>query len=124
MEEFIMATLVLPQNHTVIEQEEMMYLDGGMTFTRQQSRTALKALGFATPQLAISAALTAVVVARVKRWAGVKGGVVGMIIGWAAGMVTKSIGQILWGLGQGALGNGVRFRWNLTPWSLISATRL
>lgn len=119
-----MATLVLPQNHTVIEQEEMMYLDGGMTFTRQQSRTALKALGFATPQLAISAALTAVVVARVKRWAGVKGGVVGMIIGWAAGMVTKSIGQILWGLGQGALGNGVRFRWNLTPWSLISATRL
>jgi len=35
MEELIMAmALTLPQNHTVIKQEEMMYLDGGSNVSR------------------------------------------------------------------------------------------
>ena len=75
--------LVLPNNHVELEQDEMMYLDGGASIrtTATNARNAFNVMSSAGTVLAATAGAAAIATTIVSR---IVGAIVGAIFGWWA----------------------------------------
>jgi hypothetical protein len=112
--------MVLPRNHVEIEQEEMMYLDGGFYVSNSQLKGVLVAVGM-NPMGAVSAAVLAsgirkagtAIGARIGLIGGPKGALFGSILGFAVSGVAA--GTIAHALIQG---KGIGVDLNYTSWGM------
>ncbi|GAA4073226.1 hypothetical protein [Amphibacillus indicireducens] len=113
--------MVLPASYAVIEQEEMLYLDGGFYMNKGTVRSIVHALGF-------SAALNvATITAAIKInsvWMGVKfgaiGGVVGSLAGAALGTWVNSQAFVIADNLVTAYVHGKGVKWGLgVSWAII-----
>lgn len=104
--------LQMPKNYVLMDVEEMTYLEGGSHFiSRTACRDGLAAVGM-RPETFIAAALTfalaKTLITRAAAVSGLLGGVVGVVLGWAASQVI----QFGTAVARGALNNGVDVWWN------------
>lgn len=113
--------LVLPNNYVSLEQEEMMYLDGGMYLSRQQCQNICAALAM-NPGTFIALAATAVVAKKLINFIKL-GGLGGWLVGAAATVLTSAVSRIAYCIGYGAMNRGCDINGNPYPWDgFISAT--
>lgn len=114
-------TLRLPNNYVEIEEEEMMYLDGGTYLSKKNCRGIIAGLGM-SPGTFMAAASGAVVVSKVLRWMKA-GGPLAWVVGIVGGVVSGAIGKIAYCIGYGALNRGCDINASPYPWdAFISAT--
>lgn len=112
--------MVLPRNHVAIEQEEMVYLDGGFYVSNSALKSIVLAAGI-NPMGAVSAAVLASAIkkggtaigARMGLVGGPKGAAFGAILGfavsgWAATTVAHALIQ----------GKGIGVDLNYTSWGI------
>lgn len=106
--------LVLPNNYVALEQEEMMYFDGGAYLSKRACQGICAALAMSSGTfiaLAGAAVLTKKLINYIK-----VGGLGGWLIGAAAG-------KIAYYIGYGVLNRGCDINGNPYPWDgFISAT--
>lgn len=106
------GALVMPSNYAVMDENEMTYVEGGKTMTKNQCIDALVAIGIASPQLAIAGALTfmlaKVLIGKIANFAGIAAKVVTVILSWAASQIVNFGVAIA----RGALNRGVNVYWN------------
>ena len=107
--------LVMPMNYEYLEQEEMMYLDGGAYISRANARQAIFAMGMNLNSY-IAATVSVTVVVKTVKWiskkfGGAWGWVAGVIAGWAGSQVL----EVARGIGRAALNNGADISWNWNP---------
>lgn len=112
--------LVLPNNYVALEQEEMMYLDGGVYLSRADCRYICAALAM-SPGTFMAMAGAAVVVSKLTKFIKA-GGVAGFLVGAAAGVLAHAIGRIAWCIGYGALNRGCDIGGNPYPWDGFIST--
>lgn len=96
--------LVLPNNYVELEQDEMMYLDGGQYFSKSECGQICAAIGF-MPQTYIALAGAAVITSRVIKYIK-NGGRLSFLLGASLSKVAEKVGQIAYCIGYGALNNG------------------
>ena len=100
----------LPNSYTELQQEEMMYLDGGQFMSKTSCKNLLAALGL-NPGNYIAVALTVTIATKIVKYAktcgGIWGWVAGIVVGWAGGQMIK-FGQ---GVIRGAYYKGVNITW-------------
>ena len=106
------GTLVLPSNYAVMDDEEMMYLEGGAFYSKTQCLNVLGAVGV-NPGTYITVAMSYTLAKIViKKAAACFGG----LAGWAVGTILAYAGSqiITFGkaLARGAVNKGVNISWN------------
>ncbi|SND79412.1 argininosuccinate lyase [Streptococcus pneumoniae] len=113
--------LVLPNNYVVIDEEEMMYFDGGAYLSKRACQGICAALAMSSGTfiaLAGAAVLTKKLINYIK-----VGGLGGWLIGAAAGVLATAAGEIAYYIGYGVLNRGCDINGNPYPWDgFISAT--
>ncbi|VOU13242.1 Membrane protein [Streptococcus pneumoniae] len=113
--------LVLPNNYVVIDEEEMMYLDGGAYLSKRACQGICAALAM-SPGTFIALAGAAVLTKKLINYIKV-GGLGGWLIGAAAAVLAGAAGRIAYCIGYGALNRGCDISGNPYPWDgFISAT--
>ncbi|WP_155970978.1 argininosuccinate lyase [Streptococcus ruminantium] len=113
--------LVLPNNYVTLEEEEMMYLDGGVYFSRKDCQLICAALAM-SPGTFIALAATAVVAKKLTNFIKV-GGLGGWLVGAATGVLAGAISRVAYCIGYGAINRGCDITGNPYPWDgFISAT--
>lgn len=113
--------LVLLKNYVALEQDEMMYLDGGKYLSRADCRYICAALAM-NPGTFMALASAAVIVNKLTKFFKA-GGTAGFLVGAAAGVLAHAISRIAWCIGYGALNRGCDIGGNPYPWDgFISAT--
>ncbi|MDS5167318.1 argininosuccinate lyase [Streptococcus pneumoniae] len=113
--------LVLPNNYVVIDEEEMMYLDGGTYLSKRACQGICVALAM-SPGTFIALAGAAVLTKKLINYIKV-GSFGGWLIGAAAGVLATAAGKIAYCIGYGALNRGCDISGNPYPWSgFISVT--
>ncbi|CVO39901.1 TPA: argininosuccinate lyase [Streptococcus pneumoniae] len=114
--------LVLPNNYVVIDEEEMMYLDGGGAYLSKSDCQGICAALAMSPGTFIALAGAAVLTKKLINY--IKfGGLGGWLIGAAAGVLATAAGKIAYCIGYGALNRGCDISGNPYPWDgFISAT--
>lgn len=113
--------LVLPNNYVALEQEEMMYLDGGAYLSKRACQGICVALAMSSGTfiaLAGAAVLTKKLINYIK-----VGSFGGWLIGAAAGVLAGAAGRIAYCIGYGTLNRDCDISGNPYPWDgFISAT--
>lgn len=117
--------MVLPRTHVMLEQEEMMYLDGGFYVSNSQLKNALKGTAVASMINPLAPVGVAVLASAIKKsgtaigaklglLGGPKGAAFGAIIGFAvSGFAASTIAHAL------IQGKGIQFGLNYTAWGNI-----
>ncbi|MDS3506384.1 argininosuccinate lyase [Streptococcus pneumoniae] len=114
--------LVLPNNYVALEQEEMIYLDGGGAYLSKRACQGICAALAMSPGTLIALAGAAVLTKKLINYIKV-GGLGGWLIGAAAGVLATAAGKIAYCIGYGALNRGCDISGNPYPWDgFISAT--
>ncbi|CKL51596.1 hypothetical protein [Streptococcus pneumoniae] len=113
--------LVLPNNYVAIDEEVMMYLDGGAYLSKRACQGICAALAMSSGTfiaLAGAAVLTKKLINYIKF-----GGLGGWLIGAAAGVLATAAEKIAYCIGYGVLNRGCDINGNPYPWDgFISAT--
>lgn len=103
--------LILSNNYVEIEENEMMYLDGGAYLSNSQCKKIVAAIGM-NPYSFITAALSVTIATKIVKQAGKYGG----FWGWCAGAVVGWLGsQVLTfarGIARGIAHKGVDMYWD------------
>lgn len=112
--------LVLPNNYVALEQEEMIYLDGGLFKQACLSRN-LRSFSYESRNfysISWSCSFNQKLINYIK-----VGGLGGWLIGAAAGVLAGAAGRIAYCIGYGVLNRGCDINGNPYPWDgFISAT--
>lgn len=112
--------MVLPRHHQEIEQEEMMYLDGGFYVSNSQLKGVLIAVGM-NPMGAVSAAVLAAGIKRAGTAIGLRIGLLGGPVGAAFGTI---LGFAVSGFAASTIahaliqGKGINVGLNYTSWGM------
>jgi hypothetical protein len=115
------GTLVMPSSYAMMEEDEMMYVDGGASkfFTKGQCIDSLVAIGINSPQLAIAGALTFTLakclIRKVAAIGGLATAIVTFVLSWAASQVVN-FGLAL---ARGAINKGATIGWNMNPFKNV-----
>lgn len=103
--------LVLPNNYVEIEEEEMMYLDGGAYLSKAKCKNLVASIGM-NPYSFIAAALTVTIATKIVKKAAKFGGFWGWcasaVVGWAGNQILT----FARGIARGIAYNGVDIYWN------------
>ncbi len=102
------GALVMPKNYAVVDEEEMTYVDGGATFSSNQCKNFVAALGLCSGQALIAIAAGAVAVTKLKKLFStfsVLGGPLTFILNLAIGVIATAAGKVLYGIGYCAAFN-------------------
>lgn len=111
------GALVMPSNYVVMDEDEMIYVEGGASkfFSKSQCKQGLATIGINSPQLAIAGALTYTMakclIRKVSALGGLMTKVVTFVLTWAASQVV-AFGVAL---ARGAINRGVTIGWNMNP---------
>ncbi len=109
------GTLTMPSSFAVMEEDEMMYLEGGYFVSKTDCINGIAAAGM-NPSTFINAALTVALVSKAVRWVATKfGGIWGVVAGMLASWAGSQVVALGLGLGRGALNKGVDIVFNLNP---------
>lgn len=104
-----------------IEQEEMMYLDGGVYLSKYKCGQICAYLAV-TPGTFIALAGSAAIARKLVKFIKA-GGIWGWILGIASGVIIKAAARIAYCIGYGALKRGCDINGSPYPWdAFISAT--
>ncbi|MDO4605613.1 MAG: hypothetical protein Q4B23_06520 [Helcococcus sp.] len=107
--------LVLPQNYVEIEQEEMMYLDGGVYVSQKTARNVLGAIAI-NPGSYMLAAASYVVALKAVSWVSKRfGGAFGWIAGTVLGVLGAQVIEFGRALAYTALYGGRDISWSWNP---------
>lgn len=112
--------LVMPRNYVEMEQEEMMYLEGGVYLSKSDCRSIIAGLGM-SPATFIAAAYGATVTAKVLKWMKA-GGPLAWVVGIVGGVASSVIGRVAYCIGYGALNKGCDIKASPYPWEGFVST--
>ena len=110
-------TLRLPQNYVEIEEEEMMYLDGGEYISRSSCRGIMCAIGI-SPSTYIASVLGYTLAVKLIKKATSYCGWMGKIASVVLGYATSQIIAFDSAIARGAIHKGVSVGWN---WNIFNA---
>lgn len=114
MRKFIMETLVMPMNYVELQEDEMMYLDGGLYISQGTAQGVLGAL-MMNPATIISGVIAysagVKIINYFSNFGGLYGWIAKAILTFAAGQVIKFVT----GLAYTALEGGREFSWSWHP---------
>lgn len=103
--------LILPNHYIELEEEEMLYLEGGKYFSNSQCKNLVLALGM-NPYTFASIATYATIALKVARYAKAIGGVWGFVLGAAVSYSTNQVITFSRGVARGIMYRGVDIYWN------------
>lgn len=112
MEMCYQGTLAMPKSYAVMDQDEMMYVEGGAYISKTNCINGLAAAGITSPSIAIAGCVAAIAakkfVKAALKFGGVAGWVASAICGWAASQIIAFVA----GVARGAIHKGVYVTWN------------
>ena len=103
--------LVLPNNYVEIEEEEMMYLDGGAYLSSSQCKNLVASLGmnpYTFISMAIGVSIATKLIKKAAKFGSFWGWCAGAVVSWAGGQVLT----FARGIARGIAYKGVNIYWN------------